>query len=156
MEMTRCEGCGLELEGGTLGCQVLFEQACAANHERPGPYRNHRVFVDAYALQHPQRYCESGKSLFAHLGGLLAEFECDGDAAVLEAQRSSLSGRVRLPRPDPPTERGKLTIRDILAAAEGPPRQKAVLAYAKEQWQAWESLQPLAAQWTRMALRHRR
>jgi hypothetical protein len=155
MEPTRCEGCGLELEGGTIGCQVLFEQACAANHERPGPTRSHRVFVDAYSLQHPQRYCESAKSLFAHMGGLLVEFECDGDPAVLEAQRKSLDGRVRLPRPDPPAVRGKLTVREVLAAAEGPPRQKVIQAYAKEQWEAYGPLQSLAAQWTRMALRHR-
>ena len=155
METTRCEGCGLEIEGGTLGCQVLFEQACAANHERPGPTRSHRVFLDAYALQHPQRYCESGKSLFAHLGGLLAEFECDGDDAVLAAQGRALGGRVHLPRPDPPAVRGKLTIRDILAAPEGPPRQKAVQRYGKEQWDAWSSLHSLASQWTRLALRNR-
>ena len=74
---------------------------------------------------------------------------------MLEAQRSSLDGRVRLPRPDPPALRGKLTIRDILAATEGPSRQKIMQRYGREQWDAWSGLHSLVSQWTRLALRRR-
>jgi len=41
--------------------------------------RLHRLAVDAYALQHPDEYCRSAKSLAAHLTGACAAIDREAD-----------------------------------------------------------------------------
>jgi hypothetical protein len=47
-------------------------------------FRVHRMIVDTYCLQHPDRYCVSAKSLAAHLTGLCWLIE-HGGSRELEA-----------------------------------------------------------------------
>src|SRR4029079_19502160 len=77
-----CAGCGAAIAGGSAGCQALFEQFSGRDFSDPAYFRTHLLVVDAYALQHPERYCASAKSLAAHLLDLCWLIEQGGDAAV--------------------------------------------------------------------------
>lgn len=55
------------MRGGTAACQGLFEQLLAREGEGLASYEAHRLAVDTYSLQHPERYCVSAKSMAAHL-----------------------------------------------------------------------------------------
>ncbi|MCC6737064.1 MAG: hypothetical protein IT534_13180, partial [Bauldia sp.] len=70
-----CAGCGLEIEGGTDGCQQLFESMVGRDFSDFRYGRVHGLVVDCYCLQHPARYCISGKSFAAHLCGLCERLE---------------------------------------------------------------------------------
>lgn len=43
--------------------------------------RLHRLTVDSYALQHPEKYMHSAKSFAAHLTGMYAAMEHESDPA---------------------------------------------------------------------------
>ena len=63
----RCSGCGLVVPGGTAGCQAIMDEVLARDFSDVLYFRVHRMMVDTYSLQHPERYCASAKSLAAHL-----------------------------------------------------------------------------------------
>ncbi len=65
-----CAGCGLAIEGGTQACQALFDGMTLRAMSDMRYARVHRLAVDAYAMQHPDRYGRSAKSFAAHLTGL--------------------------------------------------------------------------------------
>ena len=60
----------MPIKGGETGCQKIFEDLLARDFGNVLYFRSHRMLVDTYALQHPERYCVSAKSLAAHLTGL--------------------------------------------------------------------------------------
>ena len=115
----RCAGCGRAIDGGTAACRAEFDAACAFDFGGGVPWELHRLMVDAYALQHPDDFCASGKSLAAHLAGALAGIEHDGRRAVHRALRDRLDGPRDLERPDAPADRGGVTIA-ALAGADSP------------------------------------
>lgn len=63
-----CSGCGLVVPGGAAGCRALFEELLARDFTNSAYFRVHRMMVDVYSLQHPER--ASAKSLAAHLTNL--------------------------------------------------------------------------------------
>jgi uncharacterized protein DUF5946 len=134
----RCAGCGLAVAGGTAGCQALMDELLARDFSDVIYFRVHRLMVDVYSLQHPDRYCASAKSLAAHLTGLCWLLEHDGSRAVgSEPLRRWLDGSPRLEKPEIPAFRGALTLADVRAAADP---------------EAYAVLQPLARDWIRLAL----
>ncbi|HVP14122.1 MAG TPA: DUF5946 family protein, partial [Terriglobales bacterium] len=98
----RCEGCGLEIDGGTGACQAEFERLIARDFTDPRFGRTHRLLVDTYSLQHPDRYCASAKSLAAHLTGLCCALELQANPAVYRALQHWLNGAAPVERPEPP------------------------------------------------------
>ena len=78
----RCDGCGLEIAGGAAGCQSLMDEMLALHFGDARYFGVHRLFVDAYSMQHPDRYCVSFKSLAAHLAHLCWSLERGGSDAV--------------------------------------------------------------------------
>ncbi|MDP9251421.1 MAG: DUF5946 family protein [Chloroflexota bacterium] len=74
-----CAGCGVAVDGGTEGCQRLFESIGLHEYEDMRFARHHRIVVDVYAMQHPDRYGRSAKSFAAHLTGLCAWLEDEDD-----------------------------------------------------------------------------
>ena len=61
-----CDRCGAVVSGGKAGCQKLFEEVIAREFGDYRYSRRHRLTVDTYSLQHPERYMRSGKSFTAH------------------------------------------------------------------------------------------
>ncbi len=50
--------------------------------------RYHRIVVDVYALQHPERYGRSAKSFAAHLTGLCAWIENEAEVQSVNVRRA--------------------------------------------------------------------
>jgi hypothetical protein len=150
-----CPDCGLTVPEGAPDCQAMFDALCARQPGPPFTYPIRRMMVDAYALQHPGRYCASAKSLFAHLTGMCAALEHGSHPTVLEAQRRRLDGTPRLEKPALPAARGALTIAEPYAARDAVSLVAALERWARCTWEAYAPLHPVARQWTEAALRHR-
>lgn len=76
-----CSGCGLVISGGDDGCRALFDEQLALHYTDVTYVAIHRLFVDAYCLQHPETDCVSFKSLAAHLAHLCWSLEHGGSRA---------------------------------------------------------------------------
>jgi hypothetical protein len=149
MTEERCAACGMPIKGGETGCQKMFEDLLARDFGNVLYFRSHRMLVDTYALQHPERYCVSAKSLAAHLTGLCWLLERDGSRAVGgEALRRWLNGPSKMEKPaNLPDHRGDLTIASVVATHDPETHGRAVEAWARSTWQAYAPLHPLARRW---------
>jgi len=144
----RCRGCGLEVRDGERGCRAIFEQLIARDFSDALYFSVHRMTVDTYSLQHPERYCASAKSLAAHLCGLLQILEEGASAATGDRSLQRwLSGRVDLAKPDLPEFRGGLTVADVAAAPDAAAHAAAVEGWARATWEAYAPLHALAREW---------
>lgn len=149
----RCAGCGLAIDGGTAGCQAIIDELLARDFSDVSYFRVHRMVVDVYSLQHPDRYCASGKSLAAHLTGLGVLLERGGSRAVgVEALRRWLNSNARIERPEIPSYRGRLTVADVRRTTDPQAYAEAVERWARSTWEAYAALQPLARRWIAEAL----
>jgi len=149
----RCSGCGLVVPGGTAGCQTIVDELWAREFGDVSYFRVHRMTVDTYCLQHPERYCASAKSLAAHLTGLCWLLERSGGRAVgSDALRRWLNGPVRLEKPELPSVRGGLTVADVRDAADPEAYARAVDGWARSTWEAYSSLHSVARDWIQQAL----
>jgi len=147
----KCEGCGLEIEGGKDGCQRLIDDIWAREHTDFHYGRFHRLVADVYCLQHPW-YCRSAKSYLAHLAGLCCGIEHGGNQDVLEAVRRSLDGpQPSLEKPAIPDVRGTIT---IAAAYASDPAQYAqeVERWSLDVWEAYRPLHSIARAWVQKAV----
>jgi hypothetical protein len=113
----------------------------------------HRLFVDSYCLQHPDRYCASFKSLAAHLAHLCWSLEHQGSRAIpSEAIRRWVERHSDLEKPVLPAFRGVLTIGDVAKASDPGTHHRAVQEWAWATWEANADLQSLARDWVKLAL----
>jgi hypothetical protein len=111
--------------------------------------------VDAFALQHPDRYCASAKSFAAHLTGLCAAVAHNSHPSVLQATRRWLDGKRPLVKPALPTNRGALTIAEVSVQIDPVPYAHAVQRWARCTWAACSALHALARAWIQEALKAR-
>lgn len=141
-----CSGCGNP--AGDAGCQTQFEALLARDFSDLAYFQFHRLLVDTYSLQHPDRYCVSAKSLAAHLTGLCWALEHGGSTAVgSDHLRRWLDGRVRLKKPAIPVNRGEKTVQEVATAPDLETHETALVAWAKATWKAYSDLHPIARQW---------
>lgn len=129
----------------------MFDEILAREWDSPTSYRYHRMFVDAYALQHPDEYCASAKSFAAHLTGLCAAIEHKSHPSVLKALQRWLSGTAPVTKPELPSFRGALTIAEVYVQREPVPHALAVNRWACSTWGAYSVLHPLARRWIEQA-----
>ena len=141
----------MRVEGGETGCQRLFDELGLRAYSDLDHARVHRLTVDTYALQHPERYCRSAKSFAAHLTGLSCFIEREGSPAVYAAVNRWLSGSSPVARPAVPAGRGALTIGD-LSDSSGEPHPAQVERWARSTWDAYRELHSLARSWIDQAL----
>ena len=150
--MERCDGCGLVVDGGTEGCQSLFDEL-RARQLVASTYQLQRLTVDTYCLQHPERYCVSAKSLAAHLTGLCWALEFSGRPSGLRALQQWLDGPGRrVEKPPVPSFRGALTVADVIGAPDPEGRAVAIGRWAQSTWDAYSALHPVARRWVEEAL----
>jgi hypothetical protein len=150
-----CGGCGVAVAGGTEGCQRLFESIGLREYEDMRFGRYHRIVVDVYAMQHPERYGRSAKSFAAHLTGLCAWLDNEAEALTVNtAVQRWLSGPSPIEKPPVPHGYGALTIRELVDA-DDPLRYGDVLRrWARSTWDAYAPLHATAREW--MATAHAR
>jgi uncharacterized protein DUF5946 len=145
-----CDGCGLAVDGGTDGCQKLFDDESVREYGDVAFAGRRRLVVDTYALQHPARYCRSATSFAAHLTGLCVAIEHRARETELnDAVQRWLGRRPELDRPDPPASRGPLTIADVLAASSVNEHRSVVERWARGTWAAYAELHEVARAWVR-------
>ena len=145
---TACSGCGLVAAGGADGCQAIFDDESARQYGDQRFAARRRMVVDAYCLQHPERYCVSAVSLAAHLTGLCIAMEHRGREAELNAAiQRWLSRRPELAKPPLPAARGPLTIAAVRAATDLNDHRAAVDGWARGTWEAYAALHPVARAW---------
>ena len=150
-----CSGCGWK--GGGPACRARFEQAIARDFGDPAYFAAHRLLVDVYALQHPDDYCASAKSLAAHLVGLLQILEEGASAATGESfLRDWLDGPRKLDKPAIPAERGRTVLADLDGIDAPTEWSAAVRAWGEEVWNAYSALHPVARRWAAEARGSRR
>ena len=149
--MEPCGGCGLVIDGGTEGCQALFDEL-RSRQLVASTYLYQRLTVDAYCVQHPDRYCVSAKSLAAHLTGLCWALEYSGHPSGLEALQRWLDGRAPIQKPALPAFRGALTVADVGGAPDTEEFAATIKRWAHSTWDAYAVLQPVARAWVEEAL----
>jgi hypothetical protein len=153
MTSATCAGCGRQVEGGTAGCRADFDNLVGRDFGDARFFASHRLFVDVYALQHPDEFCRSAKSLAAHLVGLHLIVERGiGAATGAPALRGWLDGPGALTRPQVPADRGSVTLGDLIGIDHPARWREALLHWAEHTWEAWRELHPLARQWADEAL----
>jgi len=135
----RCPDCGAAV-GGRDACRKLLEELGLRAYNDPGYARTHRLAVDAYSLQHPDEFMRSAKSFAAHLTGAAAALERDDALAVNDAVQRWLSTNPRLERPEPPADRGSITIVDVVRADGAP----SVRDWAASAWRTYAAHHTLA------------
>jgi len=149
-----CSGCGLAVPDGTRGCDAILHELSARDFEDLRYFRVHRLMIDAYCLQHPDRYCRSAKSLAAHLVSLCLILEHGADAATgSPCLQRLLDGAPQLERPAVPAFRGALTIADVRDADNPDAYAQAVRSWAEAVWRAYAALHPFAHDWAERTLR---
>lgn len=148
-----CPECGAPVEG-RQACQELFERLIARDFSDATYFGVHRLAVDAYSLQHPERYMKSAKSAAAHLTGLVWALEYGGRPTVGSALTRWLDGHVDVTRPEPPppAERGEVTIADVWKAADAEAHRELVTRWAASTWEAWSPHHATARSWVAEAL----
>ncbi len=145
-----CSGCGLVTPTGADGCQEIFDQLAARALTNVAYGRTHRLVVDVYALQHPDRYMASGKSAAAHLLGVCAALEHENNPLFINLIHKWLDGPAKVAKPELPASRGASTIADIQAASNDPALYaRAVRNWARATWRAYAPLHSIVRDWQR-------
>ncbi len=142
-----CEDCGAVVAEGRVGCLKLFEEILAKEFSDYRYGKIHRLTVDAYSLQHPDRYMRSAKSFAAHLTGIYAALESEDVFAVNQTVQKWLSTNPKFNKPARlPEHRGNLTIALIHGAVDADEHSKRVREWARDVWSAWSEHHALAKQ----------
>ena len=147
-----CSECGAVMPEGTTGCQDLFWQVSVREYSDAAYLGIHRLTVDCYALQHPDRYCRSAKSLAAHLTGICRALEYGENPNVSRALSSWLNGTPKTERLAPPVFKGQLTITCIHCATSPKEYIARVWQWANSIWDAWAEHQLTAHRWIEEAI----
>lgn len=145
-----CPRCGWRLAGGSAGCRASFDALLARDFSEPRYFATHKLLVDAYALQDPDDFCRSAKSLASHLVGLGAVIEASASRArASEKLRRWLNGDPGLVKPELPADRGAITLGDL--PRDAPPDEwiAAVRHWAESIWIAYKDLHDTARGWAR-------
>jgi len=148
----RCAECGAQIEGGNVGCEALFNELGARDFSDPRYGATHELLVDAYCLQHPERYCSSAKSYAAHLTRMCCGVERGGKREIYAAIPRWLSGPAKIERPQTLAERGSMTIANLRGAQTPEEHAKLVREWAANVWQAYAPQHEIARRWLSEAL----
>lgn len=142
-----CESCGAVVAEGRAGCLKMFEEILAREFSDYRYGKIHRLTVDAYSLQHPDKYMRSGKSFAAHLTGMCAALEYEDAPAINQTVQKWLSTNPDIARPlQLPEQPGNLTIAYIHSASDADEHIKRVREWAQSVWGAWSEHHELARQ----------
>jgi len=150
-----CSSCGLAVAGGIEGCQRLFESIGLREFEDMRFARYHRIVVDIYAMQHPDRYGRSAKSFAAHLTGLCAWLEDESNAMSTNAAvQRWLNGPSPIEKPTLPPTYGPITIREVVDTDDPVRYRDALLRWTRSTWDAYASLHATAHEWIATSAAH--
>lgn len=141
-----CSECGAPV-ADVAACGEALNELNARSFGDARYFIVHRIAVDAYALQHPAEYCESAKSMAAHLVGLCCAIEHRESLAVYSRLQRWLNGAKHLQRPEPPAQRGAITVVDVADADGLDEYIDRVRQWGAAVWDAWSAHHETAREW---------
>ena len=107
----------------------------------------HQYVVDAHGAQCAGPGDKPVRLAFA-LAGLYLHVERRFDGRQVQRAHMRLAQRKQAwPRFELPTERGRLTVRDVLAAPPGPERDRMIERWCESTWSAFADSRPHLVQW---------
>lgn len=133
------------------GCWSMYGEVLAREYADAAYNANHRLTVDAYAVQHPgQPSRQSIQSVGLHLTSLFLVLErgVQLDVATEHLQRFARH-KATFHRLDPPDDLGSKTIRDVWEAEGLEAHLKAVRDWAASAWAAWATHHGQIREWVR-------
>ena len=154
MGTKECPQCGAKDVGGEEACDRVFQEVVGREFSRPELFQVHRLTVDAYSLQHPDKYMKSAKSAVAHLTGMCWAMEGEDDPSISVVLSRFLDGNPSFVRPDPvpsPRKRGDLTIMDVFSATDSVEHIERVREWARTAWDSWADHHGQARLWVEEA-----
>ncbi len=165
MKEIRCFSCGAsvpETNGpvhrymdSAPGCWAAYGEVLTREYSDALYAGNHKLTVDAYAVQHPGGTSpQAVQSVALHLVRLclILEYGVNQPFATRFLQKMA-ANKSRYFRLNPPGSMGNVTVRDVLNA-EGPgEHQRMVREWAESAWLAWKDSHDRIRQWAEPALR---
>lgn len=119
-------------------------QAYTLSHGDPAFIHQH--VVDAWALQHADEYTKPITITFA-LVGLYLHIERGWSGRQVQRVHMIMGRRKRVwPQWLVPVERGSITVEQVMACSPGPERDRAIEAWCRSVWQAWQDNRPMVAE----------
>lgn len=128
-------------------CQEYFDMILAKEFSDAGYWRAHRLTVDTYSLQHPEKYMISPKSFAAHLTGMCITMKYDNNPQLFRRLQQWLDGKKELEKPDLLDHVGGLTIAHVINAKNGEEHITLVKEWAADVWKAYAVYHDLAKHW---------
>jgi len=132
--------------------QEAFDELAFYTLTHPDPMFIHQYAVDAFAAQYADQDTKRIKVAFA-LAGLYLHHEkgYTGRQAQL-AHVQLTSGKDRLPVFDLPSNRGHVTVWDVLKEEPGASRDAAIARWSESVWHAYIGSRSIVAEWLKREL----
>jgi hypothetical protein len=131
------------------GCWAAYGEVLEREYSEVTLATNHRLTVDAYAVQHPGRPSpQSIQSVCLHLVSLHLVLERAVDHSTATGILPQLAAhKETFHWLEPPDSLGELTVNQVLAATSAVEHRKAVVDWANSVWQAWATHHPVIRNW---------
>lgn len=129
--------------GASTGCWALYGTVLEREYSDPQFFQNHRLTVDAYALQHPGGDDPRAiQSVNIHLIALCLFYEFHMPAARIPAVMSAIIKRMKTTQSQfeylsPPPQLGSMTAADIAPLQNVEAHLSGVAEWAQQVWAAW-------------------
>ncbi len=161
MSESECFSCGAlvpDTEGpvhrymdSSPGCWAIYGQVLAREYSDASYFRNHRLTVDAYALQHPgEPSPQTIQSIALHLGSLHLVFDCGSEPGEATALLQELSRhKTKFCWLEPPSNLGSVSVLDVWTTKGATAHLAAVRTWATATWSAWEQHHAQVQAWVR-------
>jgi hypothetical protein len=121
--------------------QELYDQLSFYTLSLGDPSFLHQNIVDAFAAQHADRNSKPIATVFALVGLYLSVEKGFTGRQAQKAHMQLARQRRQWPRLEPPSERGAVTVSDVLAAPPGPDRDEMIRNWCVSVWDAWRATQ---------------
>lgn len=148
-----CPSCGAPDVGGLTGCDDEFSRLIGREFSNPLLFRAHRLTVDAYCLQHPEKYMISTKSATAHLSCICWSLEFSESLHLPPALKRFVDGprtftRIAVP---PELHRGSINITHLNELSDPTKYLIKAREWANSAWSAWPHAWEQTRAWVKEA-----
>ncbi len=134
----------------TPGCWQLYGEILAREYSDSTYWKNHRLTVDAYAVQHPGiESAQSIQSVAVHLLSLYFVIE-EGRLHDVATQLIKKATKQKFHWLQPPVDLGEINATTVWASKNAEEHNKQVELWARSVWKAWEEHHGTIKEWAQM------
>ena len=148
-----CPLCGAPETNGLDDCLSAFSVLGQREFSDPAFFAFHRLTVDAYCLQHPERYMVSTKSAATHLAAMCWTMEHGLSRHLPRRLKMLVDGPKNFARLEPPAcgQRGVVTVADVVNTSTLRDYETQAWTWARSAWEAWSDHWDQAREWVAAA-----